>query len=139
MRAGLGLFQNQIICRPHSAVGTSGPDFHLGAGDLVEEEWCAPIVYEFAALIDSHTIFFFKKDDLAGVAAIEFGGDFAVVADWIAAESRAVVADGASHVLQHCGGCQTGERFGSDDVFNASSTGCGSRRAGDDFNWLGFA
>ena len=133
------LLEHEVVGGPHFAVGTGGTDFHLGAGDLVEEKGCPPIVDEFAALIDAHAIFFFEKNDLIGIAAIESGRDLAVVADRIAAESRAVVADGASHVLHNGGGRQAGERFRSDDIFDPSFMGRASRCAGNDFDWLGFS
>ena len=103
---------DEVIGGPHDFIGTGGVDFHVGAGNLVKKVRCAPGVNQFAVFIDAHSGCRVYEVDMFRVAAVQLAGDFGIGADRIAAEHRAILADGAGHVFESDGRWNIGDLQG---------------------------
>ena len=95
---------DEIIGGPHDTVGAGGVDFHVLAGELVEEKGSAPGVYEFAIAIHLQAGVGLDEIEVARVVTHQGGGDFGIVADGVFAELGIITVDDAVHAFQNSGG-----------------------------------
>ena len=74
-------------------------DFHLGAGDLMEEERRAPRINQFTTVIDAHSRLAVDEINLFGVVPVERAGDFWICANGVATEHVPILADGTPYIF----------------------------------------